>query len=88
LLQNYPNPFNPTTTIEYQIAKTSRVSLEIFDLLGQKIKTLVQNNHPSGVYRVHWDGKDQSGNVIGSGVYLYQLKIGNETLTRKMIMIK
>jgi hypothetical protein len=88
LLQNYPNPFNPTTTIEYQIAKTSRVSLEIFDLLGQKIKTLVQNNHPSGVYRVHWDGKDQNGNVIGSGVYLYQLKIGNETLTRKMIMIK
>jgi hypothetical protein len=88
LLQNYPNPFNPTTTIEYQITKPANVSLVIFNLLGQKIKTLVQKNQPSGVYRVQWDGRDQSGNVIVSGVYLYQLQIGNETLTRKMIMIK
>jgi hypothetical protein len=88
LLQNYPNPFNPTTTIEYQITQPSGVSLVIFNLLGQKIRTLVEKHQASGAYRVHWDGKDEGGNAIGSGVYLYQLKIGKETLTRKMVMVK
>ncbi len=88
LAQNYPNPFNPTTTIEYQITKPADVSLLVYNLTGQEIKILMQKKQMSGTYRVQWDGKDNRGIAVAGGVYIYRLKIGDETLTRKMVMVK
>ncbi|MFQ5708483.1 MAG: FlgD immunoglobulin-like domain containing protein, partial [bacterium] len=76
LLRNYPNPFNPETTIRYQLPKSGHVKLEIYNTLGQKILTLVNQQQPAGNYQVTWDGRDNSGKQVASGIYLYQLKSG------------
>jgi len=87
LYQNYPNPFNPTTVISYQLSAFSQVELSIFNLLGQKIKTLVSEKQPSGTYKVEWDA---SG--FTSGIYIYKLKAkGQEqktVSTKRMVLIK
>ena len=83
LLQNYPNPFNPTTTITYQIPKLSFVKLKVYDVLGNEIATLVNEEKPSGTFEAEFDGTDQP-----SGVYFYRLKTGNYFKTRKMILLK
>lgn len=83
LEQNYPNPFNPTTKIRYQISQTSYVSLKIFDVLGNEILTLVNQEKPAGEYEVYFDGSSFS-----SGIYFYQLKAGELIETRKMILLK
>ncbi len=88
LAQNYPNPFNPSTTIEYRIAKPTAVSLIIYNLMGQEIRILVNKKQLAGIYQVQWDGKDNQMNSVANGVYFYQLKYGNKTMTRKMIMLK
>ena len=72
LSQNYPNPFNPTTTISYQIQKTCEVELSIYNLLGQKVATLVSEQQPAGVYQVQWDAND-----FASGIYYYKLWAGD-----------
>jgi len=91
--QNYPNPFNPTTTIKYQLPVDSKVNLTIYNMLGQKIVTLVDGNIPAGYQFAQWNGKDGSGKSIASGVYLYRIEItGNDgkqfATVKRMMMMK
>lgn len=88
LSQNYPNPFNPGTTIRFALPRSGRVQLEVFNLLGQKIKTLVDEKLSAGVKEVSWDGRDETGRSVPSGTYFYRLFAGDYTKTRKMILLK
>lgn len=91
LKQNYPNPFNPTTTIRYTIAEfhpNLPVKLEIYNLRGQKIRTLVNTKQPAAAYSIPWDGRDDLGIPVASGVYLYRLRAGNFSQVRKMSLIR
>ncbi|MFQ5709961.1 MAG: T9SS type A sorting domain-containing protein [bacterium] len=85
---NYPNPFNPETTIRYSLHTDMHVTLTIYNLLGQEIKTLVDAHHKAGVFRVVWQGRDEAGNKVTSGVYIYQLKSEGFVETRKMILLQ
>ncbi len=88
LSQNYPNPFNPSTTIEFQIPKRDRVSLSIYNTLGQKIRTLLNKELSVGSYRVEWDGKNEGGQEVASGVYLYKLESDLISVSKKMMLLK
>jgi len=88
LEQNYPNPFNPTTTIRFALAQQGLVKLEIFNLLGQKVATLVNAIRPAGDYTLQWNGKDERGNSAISGVYLLRLEAGDQVMLRRMTMLK
>ncbi len=88
LCQNYPNPFNPTTTISFQLPKMSDVSLRIYNISGQLIRTLVSNKIPSGRHNIRWDGTSNVDRMVSSGVYIYKLESGRFTSTRKMVLIK
>ncbi|MGH1362716.1 MAG: FlgD immunoglobulin-like domain containing protein [Calditrichia bacterium] len=85
---NYPNPFNPTTRISYSIPMASNVELSIFNQLGQEVRTLSYYDQPIGSYQVEWDGKDNQGISLTSGVYFYRLKAGSFVNTRKMILLR
>ena len=85
---NYPNPFNPTTNIPYQLNNNENVDLTIYNLLGRKISTLVSSNQPSGYYTVTWDGRDEMGNKVPSGIYVYTLKTSNHVTSKKMLLVK
>jgi len=86
--QNYPNPFNPTTEIKYDIAKTEKVTVRIFDILGQEVKVLVDGVTSPGHYSVTWDGKNVAGNQVATGVYFYRLETTDFVDVKKMIMLK
>lgn len=86
--QNYPNPFNPITTITYQLPATSDVELIIYNLLGKKIRTLVLERQPAGGYHIQWNGKNEAGWQVPSGVYMYRLKAGSVIHTHKMILLR
>lgn len=89
LRQNYPNPFTGQTTIPYTVNKPSTVNIEIFNMLGQKVKSLTNKNMNAGAYSVVWDGRNDSGKKLPGGTYYYSLKTGGtEQLSRKMIIIK
>ncbi|MDZ7319047.1 MAG: T9SS type A sorting domain-containing protein [candidate division KSB1 bacterium] len=88
LRQNYPNPFNVATTIRYDLPRSSFVTLEIYNFLSQKVRTLVAENQLTGEYQINWDGHDDSGNLVPSGIYLCQLKGDHQILTRKIVLIK
>ena len=83
LSQNYPNPFNPTTTINYSVAKPGLVKIEVYNTMGQKVRTLVNEQHQTGKYVITFDGRDQS-----SGIYFYKIKAGKFEQTRKMMLMK
>ena len=83
LNQNYPNPFNPTTTISYEIAKETIVSLKVYDVIGNEIVTLVNETKPAGTYEVIFDASN-----LSNGVYLYKIQAGNFTATKKLILMK
>jgi hypothetical protein len=85
---NYPNPFNPTTTIDFMIQKQVDVRMEVYNLLGQRVVTLVDENLKAGFYKVTWDGRNQVGNTVSSGVYFYKLKAGDFIETKKMILMR
>ena len=85
---NYPNPFNPTTTISYDLPGKAQVTLGIYDLLGKKIKTLVNQSQDAGNKIAMWDGTDNLGRQVSAGVYLYQIQAGEFTQTRKMLLLK
>ncbi len=87
LYQNYPNPFNPATTITYFLPQQLAVELTVFNLLGEKVKTLVQRVQARGSHSVKWDGRNENGLSVGSGVYFYQLKSGSQILTGKMMLL-
>ena len=91
LNQNYPNPFNSETLIRYQIppGKGDRpVVIKVFSLTGQEVKTLIDERKTPGVHTVKWDGTDHRGQKVASGIYLYQLRIGRVSITKKMIFLK
>jgi uncharacterized delta-60 repeat protein len=88
LSQNYPNPFNPSTKIEFTLAKSGFVTLQIYDVLGRKVRTLVSEELSSGYKSVNWDGKNEEGKDVASGVYFYQLKVGDFSEPKKMLLLK
>lgn len=88
LSQNYPNPFNPETTIKYQLPRAAEVRLEIFNLLGQRVATLVERKQPAGYYTMQWNGKDNFGRNVASGVYLYRLQAGEFLQVRKLTLLR
>jgi len=83
LMQNYPNPFNPNTTIQYSISEKGRVLLEVFDIIGQRIKTLVDEEQDAGLYEISF-----SSNGLSSGIYLYRMVSGDFVQMKKMILLK
>ena len=85
--QNYPNPFNPSTIIPYQLASPSLVRLEVFNILGQRVATLVDGPQEAGVYRARWDGTDASGGAAAAGVYIYRLTVDGVHWTGKMVLL-
>ncbi len=95
LLENYPNPFNPTTTIPFRVDGSRfmvhspvRTTLVIYNILGQRVRTLVDEERLPGEYKVIWEGKDDSGKEVSSGIYFYQLKTKDYTETRKMVLLR
>jgi photosystem II stability/assembly factor-like uncharacterized protein len=88
LYQNYPNPFNPTTTISFNLSKTSEVSLKIYNLLGEEVTTLLSASLLSGFQSVEWDGRDNNGHRVASGTYIYRLQAGGFTESRQMVFLK
>lgn len=88
LENNYPNPFNPTTTIRYAVPFDSKVSLKVYNILGQEVRSLVNGFKPIGRYQVMWDGRNNSGSLVSSGVYLYRMEAGKFIQTRKMLLVK
>ena len=88
LLQNYPNPFNASTAIRYQLAQAARVRLAVFDLLGRKVKVLLHQDRPAGAHAVTWDGTDESGRAVASGVYFYRLELDLSARSHKMILLR
>ncbi len=88
LFQNYPNPFNPETSIRYEVPTTSKITLEIFNILGQKLKTLLDEKKTPGQYSVIWDGTNELGHKVSSGLYIYRLEGDGFVKNRKMILLK
>jgi hypothetical protein len=88
LAQNFPNPFNPTTEISFGLQADGNVSVEIYDIMGRKVKTLVNDYRPAGLYSVIWDSNNDHGDKVASGVYLYKLTSGDKVTTKKMVMLK
>lgn len=88
LQQNWPNPFNPSTTIAYTLPGAAEVDLTIYDVLGQRVKTLVREKQPAGKYSVQWDGTNEFGIQVASGIYIYRITAGNKTATRKLILMR
>jgi hypothetical protein len=88
LFQNYPNPFNQTTKIEFTLAKSGFVNLNIYDILGRKVRALVYEQVSSGYKSVLWDGKNGSGENVASGIYFYHLRVGDLSETRKLVLLK
>ena len=88
LSQNYPNPFNPTTVIEYQIPEAANVSLQVYNVQGQLVKTLTDHHQAAGAHKVVWDGTDMSGRVVPAGVYLYQITANDFTAIRSLVFMK
>jgi hypothetical protein len=88
LVQNYPNPFNPATTIEYKLPSRTQVTIEIFNVLGQKVRTLVNETKAAGSYSTEWDGIDDAGKAVSTGVYLYRYSAGEVVQTKKMMLLK
>jgi len=88
LYQNYPNPFNPSTTIKYDLKNSENVVIDIYSVGGELIRRLVDQQQNSGIYEIQWNGRNDKGSQVSSGIYLYQLKIGNQYQTKKMMLLK
>ena len=88
LYPNYPNPFNPKTTIAFSLAKSAKVSVSIYNTKGQLVKTLVSGGKAAGLYKVEWDGKNNAGNKVSSGIYFTRIDTPTFTSTRKIMMLK
>lgn len=88
LYQNAPNPFNPTTTIRYEVAEAGRIRIDIYNVLGQRVRRLVDSRHEKNLYEVQWNGTDERGKPVASGVYFYRLVTPEVTLTRRMLLVK
>ena len=85
--QNYPNPFNPSTIIPYQLPAAAPVRLEVFNVLGQRVATLVDAARPAGFHAAVWDATNAAGQAVAAGVYMYRLTASGELHTRRMVLI-
>lgn len=88
LSQNHPNPFNPETRIEFSLPGACRVEIEVFNIMGQMIRNLVNADYPAGVHSATWNGKDSNGRETASGIYLYRIKAGDNVDSKKMVLLK
>ena len=88
LEQNIPNPFNPTTDISFYLPRASSVRLDVYNIIGQAVRILVDGPHPAGWHRVNWDGRTADGRQVAAGVYLYQLRTDGGTLSKSMTLLK
>ncbi len=88
LLNNYPNPFNPETTISFDLKERRDVVIDIYNIRGQKINRIVDGSYNAGTHSVLWNGDDNKGDKVSSGVYFYKLKAGTYTKSKKMILMK
>lgn len=86
--QNYPNPFNPETTIKFEIAAAARVKLSVFNVLGEHVRTLLEENLPPGVHARSWDGTDEFGRQAASGIYIYKVQVGQYTESHRMVLFR
>jgi len=87
-LSNAPNPFNANTAISFYVPRDAQVSLEVYNIRGQRVKALVDDYKTAGTHSIVWDGTNSNGDVVATGVYFYKLSIDNETLTKKMTLLK
>ncbi|MBU2652475.1 MAG: T9SS type A sorting domain-containing protein, partial [Bacteroidetes bacterium] len=88
LRQNYPNPFNPSTTISFELNRSQHVILEIFDLLGRRTATLLNETAGAGPHVIEWNGRDKNGHEVASGIYFYRLRSDEGSATRKMVLVR
>jgi len=88
LHENYPNPFNPTTTLRFDLPEVSDITLTIYNMLGQRVKTFNMNDTPAGFHSIKWNAINDYGDPVGAGVYLYQLRANQYLETRKMVLLK
>lgn len=89
LFQNYPNPFNPSTTINFQLPQASQVTIEVYNVVGQRVKTLTDQGFSAGLHQVQWDGRNDNGAAVGSGIYYYQMKTdAGFSATKRMALLK
>ncbi|MBI1805049.1 MAG: T9SS type A sorting domain-containing protein [Ignavibacteriae bacterium] len=88
LFQNYPNPFNPTTTIRYELPGASEVIVTIFNIVGQLVRHYASNVQPAGSHEVVWDGTDDGGRSVASGLYIYRVAAGTKVVSKKMLFLK
>jgi hypothetical protein len=87
-VHNYPNPFNPETTISFSLQEVAEISIEIFNLRGQKVRTVVNSQYEAGHHSVVWDGNDKRGRAVASGVYMYRIKYEEDSISKKMMLVK
>ena len=85
--QNYPNPFNPSTMIPYQLPAAGHVRLDVFNMLGQRLATLVDGERSAGVHTAQWDATDAAGRAVGAGVYIYRFSSGGVSVSRRMVLV-
>ena len=88
LRQNYPNPFNPVTTIAYDIPEIANVRIDMYNILGQKVRTLVNGTHQPGMYHVRWNGTNDFGNPVSSGMYFYRISSEEFISVKKLVLMK
>jgi hypothetical protein len=88
LYQNYPNPFNPTTHILYSLKNEVNVSIKVYNTIGQLVATLVDQKQPYGIHSVQWNGRDDQGDTVGNGIYLYKMQVADFTQTHKMVLMR
>ena len=86
--QNYPNPFNPTTEIRYELPEKGHVVVAIYNSIGEKVRTLLSQEQTAGPYQVRWDGTNEGGKNVASGVYFYRIQTGTQTTSKKMLLTK
>lgn len=86
--QNFPNPFNPNTTIKFDLPQQEYIRMEIFNILGQRVRMLVGDMYPAGSYQIWWDGKNDEGILLGSGIYILYFNAGDFVQKRRMVLLK
>ena len=88
LHQNYPNPFNPTTQIQYDLPEDKMVTIAIYDVMGRKVRSLINDSQTAGYHTIHWDAKNDIGEVVAAGMYIYSIQAGEFRATKKMVLLK